>query len=634
MKKKKKGNPTRREFIISTSLAAAGATGIAHGAERDAESACGPGTDPWLPVGKECSRRPNVLLFMCDEMRYPPVYEAAGLQQFRAQNLHTQNILRETGVEFHRHYAASTACAPSRTSIFTGHYPSLHGVTQTTGAAKEANDPDVFWLDPEGVPTMGDYFKAAGYRSLYRGKWHVSNADLQIPGTHDQIVSYTDSGDRDPEKEALYQEANRLSGYGFEGWIGPEPHGSAPLNTASSPSDDRLGRDQGFAAQSVELLQQLDASPDNTPWFMVSSFVNPHDIALWGFFARNSGFFDFTVDDDVPGFLGLFNPVQFAMTLADDLSTKPACQTSYQATYHQWMQGIPPDDYFRFYYQLHKNVDAEMFRVYEALLATRFFDNTIVVFTSDHGDLLGSHAYMHQKWYQTYEEALRVPLIIANPHLLPQGASIDSITSHVDLLPTLLGLCGIDPADHLDDVAVGHSDAVLPVGRDLSETVRGRTAPPTEPIFFMTDDDPSRGLNQENFYGVAYDSVIQPNHIESVIAEIDGEVWKYSRYFDNLQFWTEPAPLIGLPKDIVLNVEEGPINLPGEHDVDATKRVKFVPQNEEFEMYNVSNDPMELENLYNHPAHLVTQAQLSNILDEQRALKRLRPISGDVPGQP
>jgi len=50
---------------------------------------------------------------------------------------------------------------PGRASLYTGHYPSLHGVTQTTGAAKESFDPDIFWLDPNGVPTMGDYFRAA-----------------------------------------------------------------------------------------------------------------------------------------------------------------------------------------------------------------------------------------------------------------------------------------------------------------------------------------------------------------------------------------------------------------------------------------------------------------------------------------
>ncbi|MBV9210728.1 MAG: hypothetical protein JOZ52_08875, partial [Acidobacteria bacterium] len=52
----------------------------------------------------------------------------------------------------------------------------------------------------------------------------------------------------------------------------------------------------------------------------------------------------------------------------------------------------------------------------------------------------------------------------------------------------------------------------------------------------MTDDDPSRGQGQQNFIGLPYDSVIQPNHIECVVARIDGELWKYSRYFDNPQF--------------------------------------------------------------------------------------------------
>ncbi|WP_231561382.1 sulfatase-like hydrolase/transferase [Nitrosococcus oceani] len=168
----------------------------------------------------------------------------------------------------------------------------------------------------------------------------------------------------------------------------------------------------------------------------MASFVNPHDIALWGYVARHTGLFNFTVEDIVPAFTELFDPVMFAQTLADDLTTKPSCQQSYQESYNEWMQGVPPHDYFRFYYQLHKNVDDELYKAYQALQQSRFYDNTIVIFTSDHGDLLGAHRYMHQKWYQAYDEAVRVPLIISNPHLFPEPRSIDSVTSHVDLLPT------------------------------------------------------------------------------------------------------------------------------------------------------------------------------------------------------
>lgn len=627
-------DPSRRRFLRAGGALAAGAMAsgaIGSGAQAQSFFVDESGRPSWDPGA--WWTRPNILLLMVDEMRYPPVYEGEGLKQFRRQYLLTQEALRKRGVEFHRHYAASTACAPSRASFFTGHYPSVHGVTQTTGAAKEANDPDVFWLDPNSVPTLGDYFRAAGYDTFYKGKWHVSNADLQIPGTHDQVVSFDSMGNPDPEKEQLYLEADRLDGYGFTGWIGPEPHGSKPLNSGGSPAQGQ-GRDEGFANQAVRLIQELDRSGGQTPWLMVSSFVNPHDIALWGFFARNSGFFDFSVEDVVPSFTELFEPAMFARTLLDDLTKKPSCQKSYQESYHQWMQGIPPNDYFRFYYQLHKDVDAEMMKVYDALRSSRFFNNTIVIFTSDHGDLLGSHRFMHQKWYQTYDEALRVPLIISNPWLFRKPSSVSCVTSHIDVLPTLLGFAGFDPRELNSRVAEGHGDPLVPVGRNLVGLALGQVSHLDDPIYFMTDDDPSRGQNQENFYGVAYDSVSQPNHIESVIVEIDGQIWKYSRYFDNPQFWSDPAPRNGAQKDVVIRVDEGPVDVPGEHEVPATKRVKFEPVREELEMYNLTRDPMELNNLSGSLAHAAMEEHLAGLLEQQRALKRLAPVSGEVPGDP
>src|SRR5690606_20401797 len=329
-----KKKTTRRGFIRSVGMVAGGAAGLGL-----AGGAVAGGSQKSSKPPRGRGRTPNFLFMLVDEMRYPPVYESEQLGKFRKTYLKTQNALRASGVEFHRHYAASTACAPSRASIFTGHYPSLHGVTQTTGIAKSGHDPDVYWLDPSSVPTLGDYFRAAGYRTFYRGKWHISEADLAVPGSHVAIPSYTETGARDSSNERLYQEADRLAGYGFEGWIGPEPHGSSPLDTGSSPSGGRLGRDQGFAAQAVELIRRLENGRQNQPWLMVTSFVNPHDIALWGFAARALGVFDFTVDPSVPQLSGLFDLPQFGRTLTDDLSRKPSCQASYQATYHEWMQG-------------------------------------------------------------------------------------------------------------------------------------------------------------------------------------------------------------------------------------------------------------------------------------------------------
>ncbi len=635
-------NLSRRRFLQG-GAAAASALGLLQGGLR-------PGAAPAEAAPKgTLPKKPNFLVLMCDEMRFPPIYESADTKQFRQQYLQTQNFLRQHGADFHRHYAASVACTPSRASLFTGHYPSLHGATQTTGAAKEAFDPDIFWLDPNSVPTFGDYFRAAGYSTFWRGKWHASDADMLIPGTHSQLVSYDSNGAPDPSKEALYTASDRLDRFGFSGWIGPEPHGRAPLNSGSSVPAPEQGRDVGFAQQAKSLLQQLDHGGHTKPWFVVSSFVNPHDITLYGLWT-NTGMtedFAFDIEEDVVP-VELFDSALFDQTVNDNLATKPRAQKSYQESYAFWIQPILNDPatlerYYRYYYQLHKNVDEQMMVVLQALLQSKHADNTIVIFTSDHGDLLGSHHGMHQKWYTAYEEAIRVPLIVYNPKLFPQPLQIDTLTSHVDVIPTLLGLAGIDPEPIRQQLSLDHSDARPLVGRNLTPLLTGQIdqSSVNDPLYFMTDDDPSRGLNQDNWTGIATNSVLQPNHLETVIARLDSgsgpKVWKYTRYFDNPQFWSEPGTPTGTSalEDVIQLQKQDIPTTPGTYFPFAYEvTVKQTPKTDEFEMYNVTDDPMELTNLYNNPGYATEQSTLAQLLQQQCAQKRLTPCSGIVPGQP
>ena len=143
---------------------------------------------------------PNILLIMTDEERYPPPYETEEVTAFRREQLTARESIRASGLEFHRHYAGSMACTPSRATLFTGQYPSLHGVSATDGAAKQATDPEMNWLDPDSVPTLGDWFRAGGYQTHYRGKWHVSHADLLIPGTHEGLMASDDAVPRFPRR--------------------------------------------------------------------------------------------------------------------------------------------------------------------------------------------------------------------------------------------------------------------------------------------------------------------------------------------------------------------------------------------------------------------------------------------------
>ncbi len=101
-------------------------------------------------------------------------------------------------------------------------------------------------------------------------------------------------------------------------------------------------------------------------------------------------------------------------------------------------------------------------------------EDTVIVFTSDHGDLVGAHGGLMQKWYNAYDEAIRVPLLVRGPGIAATPEGVQTPTSHVDLLPTLLGLAGIDVERAAAIVAVEHDETQPLPGRDLSPVLRGR----------------------------------------------------------------------------------------------------------------------------------------------------------------
>lgn len=588
--------------------------------------------------------KPNFLIFIVDEERFPPVYENEEIKAWRKKYLKAQEFLRNKGLEFNNHYTGSTACSPSRGTLYTGQYPSLHGVSQTGGVAKGDFDADMFWLDQSTVPTIGDYLRTAGYKTFWKGKWHASQADILIPDTHDSFLSYNSvNGVPDEKKERLYINANRLNEFGFDDWVGPEPFGGQPHNSGSSASVGIDGRDEIYSLEVVSLIKSLDTNQSNEesseemPWAIVCSFVNPHDIALFGEITRLDPLFDFKVDPSVP-----FIPK--SPTSEESLFTKPRAQSSYKDVYPKAFQPLIDTDFYRqLYYSLQLQADNEMDKVLKALFKSSFYLDTIVIFTSDHGEMLGSHGGLFQKWYQAYEESAHVPLIIHNPILFTEAKQTDELTSHVDILPTILGLANIDQKDAQNQLMNSHTEVHPLVGRDLSPLVVHDKdfERSNEPIYFMTDDDVTKGLNQQSVLGIPYESVIQPNHIETVIVKLktgkddQEEIWKYSRYFDNPQFWSSP----GCEDETLLEeCSNTKVNDNGSKCCLCVNRIKTTPDPDEFEMYNLTTDPLETKNLvhsdFQTPETKVVQVVLENLLEEQCKQKRIYPSSGDVPGKP
>jgi arylsulfatase A-like enzyme len=467
---------------------------------------------------------PNILLIMTDEERYPPPYESEAVKEFRSKQLPAREAVRDGSLEFHTHYAGSTACLPSRATLFTGQYPSLHGASQTDAMAKKVDDPGMYFLDPDSVR---------------------------------------------------------------------EPHGAAKADCGQV-------KDGVFAEQVVALFKDIAANRNQGPWLAVASFVNPHDITFNGWAWENllgAG----PPDDTVP-------EIPEPPSQSDTFAGRPACHEMWKKTWIEMTYEQSPDlNYRRLYYYLHKLVDQAISRVLESLHDNGLAEDTIVVFTSDHGDLLGSHGGMMQKWYNAYDESTHVPLYVKGPGITPIPGGVSVPTSHVDLIPTLMGLAGIDSEKAAAGVAAHHNEAQPLPGRDLSGIITGSTSAEsvTAPIYFMTEDEFSRGISETNmFSGKHYDAVGYPAKIESIVASLstgrDGsnELWKLTHYFERLDDWNAEH---GIPK----NPFAGP------------------PADPFFELHNLTLDPEERQNRAgDDPAAL---SQLTSVLESERDVKRLLP---------
>jgi len=533
----------------------------------------------------------NLLFITVDEWRYPPEYTTPEIKQWMKDNLKAYEFLRKNGVSFNQHRAGSTACAPSRATIHTGQYPSLHGVSQTDGAAKNANDADMFWLDQNNIPTWASFLQ--DHQTFYKGKWHVSNADFYIPGTINSVLSYNkDNGVPEVGPTEKYRKSNRLEPYDFNGWIGPEPHGSNPHNSGGSSAVGLSGRDIVYANEVIDLIQMLENNDCKKPWATVASFVNPHDITLYGELSRQIPLFNFETDPTLP-------PIPPAPN-SNNTANKPSCQASYRTIYQQAFQPTFDDETYRkLYFTLQKRVDEQIQRILTALFKSKFAKNTFVIFTSDHGDYLGSHN-LFQKWYSAYDEAIRVPFIVYGPGICPGERNL--LTSHVDIVPTILSLLDVNVKKISKKLEKKYFEMKDFVGTDLKPTIYGE-AMPNLPQYFMTDDNVLKGLNQQGIAG-PYPEVEQPASVSTVIAQIGNKIFKYSVYFDNPQFAGSPAQVRPTQQQIQTAV--------------STPR--------QFELYNLTDDPFEMNNIANSPM----QGILDPILRQQEKSKRLYPTNGTV----
>jgi arylsulfatase len=364
---------------------------------------------------RSTGRPPNILLITSDEERF-------ALPEPEGFVLPARERLRERGITFDSYYVASAQCSSSRSVIYTGrHMP-------VTEVYDNDNMPYIRPLDP-ALGTLGTMLRSRGYYCTYQGKWHLSRA-------------YKEPGDTGSSVDAL------------------EPYGFSEFNDWGDLDGGAwagLKIDPVIAGQAVKWLRnRAPVVSHDQPWFMAVNFVNPHDVMSYDYGGRRvvaappnlSEAMVVRAPADVPLYRKVWD-LETPGTVADDLTGAAPAVREYAAAMETMFGPVPNDDAWRkglnFYLNCTRDVDRSVDVVLDALVASGQSDRTVVVFTSDHGEMAGSHG-LRQKGNLVYDENFHVPLVVCHPDLAGGGRT-DALGSAVDLAPTLLDVAGADPAE-------------------------------------------------------------------------------------------------------------------------------------------------------------------------------------------
>jgi arylsulfatase A-like enzyme len=352
-------------------------------------------------------KRPNILFIVTDQ-EYAHQALPAGVPLPNRDRMHAG------GVTFNNHQATTTVCTPSRSVMWTGQHAPLTGMTDNTNFA---------WIedmqaDPENLPTIGHMLRDQGYYTAYKGKWHES--EFPEGNTKDAMEPFGFSD---------FQEWGDATG--------------APL--------DGFKKDPRTAADAADWLTNRAPEVGETqPWYLAVNFVNPHDVM----------YFDTDADEmvQVRGMFPIFDapdtplyeqewPTTLPGSFFDDLSDQPPAVRTYKALCDKSYGEIPMErrdmwhNHVNYYINCMRDVDRHIGTVLDALEANGQAENTIIVFTSDHGEMAGAH-HLRQKGSVAFKETINVPLIIVDPRQTG-GVRTEAVGSHLDLVPTTLAYAGL-----------------------------------------------------------------------------------------------------------------------------------------------------------------------------------------------
>ncbi len=358
----------------------------------------------------EPGSRPNVLFMISDDLNdYLGCY---GDPRAKTPNL---DALAARGARFDRAYCQFSLCGPSRNSMLTGLYPNSTGILRNAQIFRQTIPSHV---------SMPQAFRQEGYLAVRIGKLYHYNVPKSI-GTngHDDPGSW--------EIELNPAGVDRLEEEPSIFTLRPGSFGGT-LSWYASPKSDEFHTD-GLQASDAEWVLERCAKDKNRPFFLAVGFFRPHT----PYVAPKDPYFGYYPEAEMPVVQGV----------EEDQKDIPAPGL---ASYKKEQDALTDDlrrQCLQAYYASISFMDAQVGHVVEALDRLGLADNTIIVFTSDHGYHMGEHGLWQKQ--SLFEESARVPLLMVAPGVSQPGSVVEDPVGEVDLFPTLAELAGVKTPDNL-----------------------------------------------------------------------------------------------------------------------------------------------------------------------------------------
>lgn len=375
-------------------------------------------------------KRPNILFLLADDMR-PDCIAALGNDRIRTPNL---DRLAARGMTFSRATCSYPICVVSRSEMITGGHGWENGVMGFRGGQFA---PDLtYWAEA---------LREGGYQTWHVGKWHVSGRP-STRGYSDIAGHFTGGGGRYWKEGQVDWKGFPITGY--RGWIFQTDDGKTKypeLGVGVTPDIS-----EKFADAAISLIER---DPD-APWFCHVNFTAPHDPLFIP-----------------PGMEGKYTNEQMALP-KDYLPVHPFDHGNFDGRDEALLAWPRTEsavrDLLRVYYSVIEDMDAQIGRILDAVEATGELENTIVIFTSDHGMACGSHGLRGKQ--NMYEHTINVPFVMSGPGISP-GSQSDAQIYLRELYPTTCDLSGIPIPDSV--TAASFAPVLRGEAQSHHETVYG-----------------------------------------------------------------------------------------------------------------------------------------------------------------